>query len=316
MGILEELGKAALQGVAKGIEQHQKQQALQQQQAELQHFAANEQSIKNAATNGNLEAIQYLAIMYYKQGDYQNSVYWARKGASVDDATCLYLLGDVALNNGDYASSEKFLKRNVSVNGDILSATLLGNMYINAKDLNSARYYFDFVLRRDNSNADAAFGLVSCMTEEENPNLDEMEQLLQISARSNNMEIRDGSRQLLQQIRELKAERANQNNCFITTAVCGSFGKPDDCFELTAFRKFRDDWLNAQPDGKALIAEYYAIAPRIVANINRLADAKEIYKHIWQKYLAPCLNFIERGDNDSCKSKYVEIVCELKKQYS
>ena len=104
--------------------------------------------------------------------------------------------------------------------------------------------------------------------------------------------------------------------CFVTTAVCGSLGKPDDCFELTAFRKFRDGWLTAQPNGKTLIAEYYAIAPRIVANINHLADAKEIYKHIWQKYLAPCLNFIERGDNDSCKSKYVEMVCELKKQYS
>ena len=316
MGILEELGKAALQGVAKGIEQHQKQQALQQQQAQMQNFAANEQAIQNAAANGDFEAVQCLAIMYYKQGDYQNSVYWARKGASVDDDVCLYLLGEIAFNNGDYKSAENFLKRNISVNGNIFSAILLGNMYINANDLDTAEYYFDFAFRRDNSNADAAFGLAFCMTKEENPDLDRMEQLLQIATRSDNIEKRDGSRQLLQQIRELKAERANQNNCFITTAVCDSFGKPDDCFELTAFRKFRDGWLTAQPDGKTLIAEYYAIAPRIVANINRLADAKEIYKRIWQKYLAPCLNFIKRGDNDSCKSKYVEMVCELKKQYS
>lgn len=122
-------------------------------------------------------------------------------------------------------------------------------------------------------------------------------------------------------IKEAYIQCYNEDNgikegCFVTTAVCNSLSKSDDCFELTAFRKFRDEWLTAQPDGKTLIAEYYAIAPRIVANINHLADAKEIYKHIWQKYLAPCLNFIERGDNDSCKSKYVEMVCELKKQYS
>ena len=103
--------------------------------------------------------------------------------------------------------------------------------------------------------------------------------------------------------------------CFITTAICNSFGKSDDCFELTAFRKFRDTWLVAQPDGKTLIAEYYAIAPRIVENINHLVNAKKIYETIWQKYLAPCLKFIERGDNLSCKQKYIEMVRDLKGRY-
>ncbi|MEI3130320.1 MAG: hypothetical protein V8S89_05780 [Oscillospiraceae bacterium] len=32
--------------------------------------------------------------------------------------------------------------------------------------------------------------------------------------------------------------------CFITTAVCEAEGKPDDCAELTAFRRFRDGWLS------------------------------------------------------------------------
>ncbi|MBQ3452236.1 MAG: hypothetical protein IJL12_01935 [Selenomonadaceae bacterium] len=35
-----------------------------------------------------------------------------------------------------------------------------------------------------------------------------------------------------------------------------------------------------------------AIAPRIVFNINRLANAAQIYKKIWQEYLIPCLNSI------------------------
>ena len=113
------------------------------------------------------------------------------------------------------------------------------------------------------------------------------------------------------------SQKQNQNSgCFITTAVCENFGKPDDCFELTTFRNFRDGWLIAQPDGKSLIAEYYAVAPRIVANINRTANPAKIYETIREKYLAPCLNFILRGDNLACKKLYVEMVTELKKIYA
>ena len=106
-----------------------------------------------------------------------------------------------------------------------------------------------------------------------------------------------------------------KEGCFITTAVCENFGKSDDCFELTTFRNFRDGWLSAQPDGKNLIAEYYAVAPRIVANINRAANPAKIYETIREKYLEPCLHFIMCGDNLSCKNKYIEMVTELKKNY-
>lgn len=106
------------------------------------------------------------------------------------------------------------------------------------------------------------------------------------------------------------------DGCFVTTAVCSTFGKPDDCYELTAFRKFRDTWLVKQPDGKNLIAEYYSIAPLIVDNINRRKDAAQIYQNIWQKYLEPCLNFIRSGDNLSCKKAYVKMVNQLKKIYA
>lgn len=118
-----------------------------------------------------------------------------------------------------------------------------------------------------------------------------------------------------------QCQQQNQSNtpkdegCFITTAVCDSFGKSDDCYELTTFRKFRDSWLAAQPDGKSLIAEYYTIAPQIVDKINCLADSAQVYQMIWQKYLEPCLRFIRSGDNLSCKNKYVEMVRALKAKY-
>lgn len=106
-----------------------------------------------------------------------------------------------------------------------------------------------------------------------------------------------------------------KEGCFVTTAVCDTFGKPDNCYELTMFRKFRDEWLTVQPDGRLLILEYYEIAPRIVANINCLPEAKKIYENIWKQYLAPCLAFIESDDKLSCKQLYTNMVYKLKKHY-
>ena len=114
---------------------------------------------------------------------------------------------------------------------------------------------------------------------------------------------------------ELNEYYKNKKVCFITTAVCDSFGKSDDCYELTTFRHFRDEWLVLQSDGKQLVDEYYAVAPRIVDGINRLANAAQIYKDIWREYLAPCLTFIELGDQFSCKAKYVDMIHQLKKLY-
>ena len=103
--------------------------------------------------------------------------------------------------------------------------------------------------------------------------------------------------------------------CFITTAVCDSFGKADDCYELTAFRNFRDKWLVNQTDGKNLIAEYYNIAPKIVDKINSLTNSAEVYKNIWNDYLSKCLNFIESGENSKCKKIYVDMVNTLKEKF-
>lgn len=315
MGVWGDLGMAFLKGVAEGIEKNQQQRAAQERQDALHEFMAHEHEIQASAEQGDIDSIQILTSVYYRQGDYQKAAYWGRKGASFDDSVCLYMMGEIAYAQNDYQAAANFFTRNVNVNSDTTSAIALGNMYLQAENTEQAAYYFEFVLRRDNSNGTAALGLANCLLSDNNPDLDKIEQLLQIASRSSDQEIRGAARKFLQDIREIKAERANQNNCFITTAVCDSFGKPDDCFELTAFRKFRDTWLVSQPDGKNLIAEYYSIAPKIVANINHLVDAPQIYKNIWQKYLAPCLNFINIGDNLSCKQKYVEMVRELKKSY-
>ena len=86
--------------------------------------------------------------------------------------------------------------------------------------------------------------------------------------------------------------------CYITTAICEEYGKPDDCYELTAFRGFRDNWLINQPDGKELIDRYYKTAPAVVELINNQKNRTEIYRHLNDNYLAKCLGYIEVGENE------------------
>lgn len=103
--------------------------------------------------------------------------------------------------------------------------------------------------------------------------------------------------------------------CYITTAVCDSQGKPDNCYELTAFRNFRDSYLLRSEEGQKLVEEYYEIAPGIVMLINMQKNSKEIYDSIYEKYLMPCLGFIEDGKEEACQQHYVSMVRELEGKY-
>jgi len=103
--------------------------------------------------------------------------------------------------------------------------------------------------------------------------------------------------------------------CYVTTAVCETFGKPDDCYELTLFRDYRDTYLALQEDGEDLIREYYDLAPTIVKHINKKENRKEIYENIWKEYLNPCIGMIEQGNNAQCKELYVNMVRDLQEKY-
>jgi len=106
------------------------------------------------------------------------------------------------------------------------------------------------------------------------------------------------------------------SSCFITTACCETMDLPDDCYELTAFRNFRDNWLINQGDGKLLIREYYKIAPEIIRTINAGESPKDVYSEIWNKHLKICLSYIEEGEFEKCKDSYTNMVEHLKRKYS
>ncbi|MGC4019555.1 MAG: hypothetical protein QM793_10280 [Muricomes sp.] len=103
--------------------------------------------------------------------------------------------------------------------------------------------------------------------------------------------------------------------CYITTAVCKSMDKPDDCYELTVLRDYRDEYLLNSKEGEGLVKEYYNVAPTIVKRIDREASSAEIYAGIWQDYLSPCIRLIEADRKEECRELYGDMVHSLEKRY-
>ncbi len=103
--------------------------------------------------------------------------------------------------------------------------------------------------------------------------------------------------------------------CFITTAVCDTLQKEDDCYELMAFRHFRDNYMLEKPERRKLVEEYYRVAPVIVTSINMDPQAEQTYRSIWDQHLQPCLKAIEEEDYGMCEAQYTRMVEELKDKY-
>ncbi|NCB99281.1 MAG: hypothetical protein EOM34_01220 [Clostridia bacterium] len=99
--------------------------------------------------------------------------------------------------------------------------------------------------------------------------------------------------------------------CYITTAVCDSLNKGDNCYELNTLRSYRDRWLSREPYGEKLIEQYYDTAPGIIALINTRKDSDEIYNEIYKEYLQPCISYIERKEYEACRDTYIEMVKRL-----
>lgn len=103
--------------------------------------------------------------------------------------------------------------------------------------------------------------------------------------------------------------------CFITTAVCEAEGKPDDCPELTAFRAFRDGWLSGTEEGRALVREYYELAPAIVAAMRYGDDEAAQCARLRRDWLDPCFRLLQQADYPACRDKYKAMVRALQDKY-
>ena len=108
---------------------------------------------------------------------------------------------------------------------------------------------------------------------------------------------------------------SSDSSCFLTTAMCKYYGKPDDCPELNQLRQFRDTWMSLSEEGRSLISEYYEIAPHIVNAIDNDSHHDQVYEMI-KNIINQCINLIEDGDNVECLNAYKGMVATLASKYN
>ena len=86
----------------------------------------------------------------------------------------------------------------------------------------------------------------------------------------------------------IKNDEEWSEGCIITTACVKSMGLPDDCSELRAFRKLRDDYLIKKPKGKVFIEFYYRLSPCILKRIySNERCPNKVFKQIYHHWIAP-----------------------------
>lgn len=89
------------------------------------------------------------------------------------------------------------------------------------------------------------------------------------------------------------------NNCLLRRK-----GLPDDCYELTTMRKYRDEILKQTNTGREIISFYYAEAPRIVKQINNSIKKKEICDWIYSE-ICEVIKLYENGQVNEAGNRYL-----------
>lgn len=108
---------------------------------------------------------------------------------------------------------------------------------------------------------------------------------------------------------------SSSGGCYLTSACVVSRGLPDNCYELELLRKYRDTWLKDSEGGLAVIAEYYAMAPKIVEAIDKRDNKDSIYDSIYRKMVLPCVQYIEEKKYQEALELYRNMTLKLREEY-
>lgn len=80
--------------------------------------------------------------------------------------------------------------------------------------------------------------------------------------------------------RESRKDDKGKKGCFLTTAACEHRGLPDDCFELSTMRGFRDRVLLKTTAGQTMVQHYYDTAPLLVPLMQDRPTADWVWSQI------------------------------------
>lgn len=255
------------------------------------------------------------AILYYADMLYLE-VHEQRRLANIDVAIKLYLfiyqnklyssnviprIGILYHMKGDFGNARKYLEMEPYF-GEVCYR--LGCIYRHgsgvAKDFDKARRYLEEAKRMGYSEADEQLKLLK------------RQETYQSSKKTPDHETYQQTADYTSQT----TPGSSSSDCFITTATCQFQGKPDDCEELTAFRRYRDETLIKTATGRALVKEYYRIAPQIVERIDKDDDCGKIYQYLYDNFIRPGYQLLLDGRREEAVCLYEKGVRLLAKKYA
>jgi len=102
--------------------------------------------------------------------------------------------------------------------------------------------------------------------------------------------------------------------CFITTACCEKVGLSDDCFELTALRRFRDGAMAATADGRREIQLYYRLAPLVLDEMRRRGEDGRLLR-LYFSHILPCALGAQLGLVGAPRRLYRDMMQRLVRRY-
>jgi hypothetical protein len=106
----------------------------------------------------------------------------------------------------------------------------------------------------------------------------------------------------------------DDEECFLTTACVSYYSLPDNGYELSTLRLFRDNHMLKNTKGKKLVKQYYSVAPRIVSMINKDKNRKGVYQYVYHSIQKACLE-IEQKKYRLAQQTYIALVNHLSKKY-
>lgn len=113
-----------------------------------------------------------------------------------------------------------------------------------------------------------------------------------------------------------RSSSSSDSLCFVTTAVCKSLKKGDDCEELQMMRSLRDSFVSSSADGEMLVLEYYRVGPMIVSQIDKHPNSNSIYADLWNRYLKQCCELQRERKFKDALDIYIEMVKTLCSRYN
>ncbi|MEM1277149.1 MAG: CFI-box-CTERM domain-containing protein [Pseudomonadota bacterium] len=101
--------------------------------------------------------------------------------------------------------------------------------------------------------------------------------------------------------------------CFLTTACVEMLGLDDDCFELRALRRYRDEVMLRTKHGRALVEVYREVAPKILAALDGLPRRRRqaILRAVYGRYVLPSAIGALLGFNGVAERIYVRMMQRL-----